>query len=69
MMAKLIDSWIRRLTAPDVPAAVFHVARGSLGGLRRARKSASVKSSVVRSLPAGLVEPSYDKPNLPRPEG
>jgi len=23
MMAKLIDSWIRRLTAPDVPAAVF----------------------------------------------
>ena len=67
-MAAFIDSWIRRLTAPDIPAAVFHVARGSLGGLRRARQSASVKSSVVRSLPAGLVEPSFDKPNLPRPE-
>jgi len=67
-MTRLFDSWIRYLTAPAVPAAAFHVARGYLGGLRCARKTGSVKSSVVRNLPAGLVEPSYDKPNLVQPD-
>jgi len=67
-MTPLFDSWIRRLTAPAVPAAAFHVARGYLGGLRCARKTGSVKSSVVRNLPAGLVEPSFDKPNLVQPD-
>jgi len=67
-MIPLFDSWIRHLTAPAVPAAAFHVARGYLGGLRCTRKTGLVKSSVVRNLPAGLVEPSFDKPNLVQPE-
>ncbi|MHB8054397.1 MAG: hypothetical protein ACYDH3_04025 [Candidatus Aminicenantales bacterium] len=67
-MMPLLDSWIRRLTAPAAPTAAFHLAPGYLGGLRCAPKTRSVKSSVFRTLPAGLVLPSFDKPNLAQPE-
>ncbi len=67
-MMPLLDAWIRKLTAPAVPAAAFHLAPGYLGGVRCAPKTNSVKNSVFRTLPAGLVEPSFDKPNFPQPE-
>jgi hypothetical protein len=67
-MSPLIDAWVRFFTAPSVPAAAFHVARGYLGGLRRPGKTGSAKSSVFRTLTAGMIDPSFEKRNIARPE-
>jgi len=67
-MTPFLDSWIRRLTAPAAPAAAFHLAPGYLCGLRCAPKTRTVKGSVFRALPPGLIRPSFDAPNLPKPE-
>lgn len=67
-MTPLLDSWIRRLTAPAAPAAAFHLAPGYLCGLRCSPKTRTVKGSVFRALPAGLIRPSFDAANLAKPE-
>jgi hypothetical protein len=67
-MSQLTDAWVRFFTAPSAPAAAFHVARGYLGGLRRPGKTGSAKSSVFRTLAPGMIEPSFDKRNIVRPE-
>jgi hypothetical protein len=67
-MNRLIDFWVRYFSAPSVPSAAFHVTRGYLGGLRRAGPMGSVKGSVLRTLTPGLIEPSFDKPNIVQPE-
>jgi len=62
------DGLIRYLTAPAVPSAAFHLGPGYLGGLRRTGKTGSVKGSVLKSVPAGVVEFSFDRPNIARPD-
>lgn len=67
-MTPLLESWIRKLTAPAAPAAAFHLAPGYLCGLRCAPKTRAIKGSVFQSLPPGFVRPSFEAANLPRPE-
>lgn len=62
------DGLIRFLTAPAVPSAAFHLGPGYLGGLRRSHKSGSVKGSVLLPVPPGVLEFSFNKPNVLRPE-
>jgi hypothetical protein len=62
------DGLMRYLTAPPVPSAAFHLGPGYLGGLRRSRKTGSMKGSVLRPVPAGILEFSFDRPNILRPE-
>jgi hypothetical protein len=62
------NAFLRYLTAPIVPSAAFHLGPGYLGGLRRVGKTGAVKGSVLRPVPPGVVEPSFDKPNIVRPE-
>ncbi|MBN1939371.1 MAG: hypothetical protein JW843_07285 [Candidatus Aminicenantes bacterium] len=59
---------MRYLTAPPVPSTAFHLGPGYLGGLRRSRKTGSVKGSVLRPVSAGILEFSFDRPNIVRPE-
>jgi len=62
------DGLIRWLTAPAVPSAAFHLGPGYLGGLRRSRRTGSVKGSVLRPVPPGVVEAAFDRPNIVKPD-
>lgn len=50
---------------PLVPRAGFAVSRTSLSGVVLSPKNGRVQSHVTLSLAAGLVAPSFDRPNIP----
>jgi len=54
-------------TAPRHPSAAFLLSRTQLGGLVRSRKGGGIASQVVLPLPAGTLEPSFDKKNIANP--
>jgi hypothetical protein len=67
-MIKIPDRWTRAFTEAPVPAVAFHVTRSYLCGLRTAGRTRAVMGHAVRPLAPGVVEPSFDRRNLARPE-
>ncbi|MCX6559004.1 MAG: hypothetical protein NTZ26_00690 [Candidatus Aminicenantes bacterium] len=61
-------AWLRRyFREPILPRAGLAVSRGRLLGVSLAAKEARVASHVALALPEGVVEPSFDRPNILRP--
>jgi hypothetical protein len=67
-MIKIVDRTLRRaerfFLEPIVPRTGFAVSRGRLDGLALAAKERRAAAHVSLELPAGVVEPSFDRPNI-----
>lgn len=70
-MLSIIDRPLLRLRRyfrePILPRAGFAVSRGRLLGISLAAKEARVAAHAAVPLPEGVLEPSFDKPNVLRP--
>jgi hypothetical protein len=67
-MIKIVDRTLRRagrfFLEPIVPRAGFAVSRGRLDGLVLTAKERRAAAHVSLDLPAGTVDPSFDRPNI-----
>jgi hypothetical protein len=67
-MIKIVDRTLRRaerfFMEPIVPRAGFAVSRGRLDGLVLTAKERRAAAHVSLELPVGVVDPSFDRPNI-----
>ncbi len=63
-MAQLIEKIKNYLTAPPCPQVVLQLSSFYISAIHLAVKERTVKQSATLTLPAGLVEPHFDRKNL-----
>ena len=68
-MAALIDRLAKFFQEPVHPPNAYQVARTYLSGVHYSKKEKKITSRVVRPLPAGILEPAFDKANVADPAG
>jgi len=68
-MAALIRRLANFFQEPVYPPNAFQVARTYLSGVHYSKKEKKISAHVVRPLPAGILEPAFDRPNITDPAG
>ena len=68
-MAALFERWTNFFTEPIYPLDAYQLARTYLGGVHYSKKDKKITSHVVRPLPAGVLDPAFDKANITDPAG
>ena len=68
-MAALIDRMMNFFLEPVTPPNAFQVARTYLSGVHYSKKEKKITAHVVRPLPAGVLDPAFDKTNITDPAG
>ncbi len=63
----VLDKIARYFTAQPCPPVIFQVASSFVSGIHVGVKERRIKEYVVWPLPAGLIEPHFDRPNFPDP--
>ncbi len=63
----ILDQIIRYFFSPPCPPVIFQIASSYVSGIHVGAKESKIKEYVIWPLPAGLVEPHFDRPNFPDP--
>jgi len=63
----ILDQIIRHFVAPPCPPVIFQIASSYVSGIHVSVKERKIKEYVIWPLPAGLVEPHFDRQNFPDP--
>ncbi|MCX6564721.1 MAG: hypothetical protein NTU60_14140 [Candidatus Aminicenantes bacterium] len=68
-MAALFDRLANFFHEPIYPPDAYQLARTYLSGVHYSKKEKKITSHIVRPLPAGVLDPSFDKTNITDPAG
>ena len=66
-MAALIDRLANFFNEPIYPASAYQLARTYLSGVHYSNKEKKITAHAVAALPAGVLEPAFDNPNITDP--